>query len=197
MNLQEMTNDLVKWFKIRKNMYGILAWIGIIVLLAGDFHYWAGAIETVGAKENDDVDDEIIIEVTEGNYTITFEKLAPSSGSFAVGRPQTEDDSDMVPFEVKENACIGWVNLTGDGTGRPDLDLYILDPKGKVQASAASPEASEAAVIDEKSFKRGGPGTWIAKVDPYTGFNLQYSLDITIGYKIYENESCEGDACYD
>jgi hypothetical protein len=196
MNFQEMTNDVVKWFKIRKNMYGILAWIFIIFLLAGDFHYWAGAIETVDGKTIVPPPPQENVTV-EGDYTVAFETLGPTSGSFTFGRPNTEDDSDLVPFEVKENAAVIYINLTADGSGaRSDLDLYILDPSGKVQGSSASPEASEAAVVDAKSCKRGGAGTWNAKVDPYTGFNLQYTLDVTIGYKIYENESCDdGGVC--
>ncbi len=197
MDFQGIINDVSKWFRIRKNMYGVLAWIAIVFLLAGDFSYWAGAIEVADKTTDtgsDDDDDKII---PEGNFTVVFEKLPPVSGSFPVGRPQTQNDAAQHPFEVKADACIGWVNLTGSGVGRPDIDLYIMDPKGKVQASAATPEASESAIIKEKNFNRGGPGTWIAVVDPYSGFNLEYTLDITIGYKAYDNASCEDDICYD
>ena len=134
---------------------------------------------------------------TDENYTVTFETLPLASGSFVAGRPNTQDDSALVPFAVRENAFVIYVNLTGDGSIRPDLDLYVQDPSGKVQGSAASPEASENAVVDEKGCKRGGAGTWNAQVDPYTGLNLQYSVAITIGYKVYENASCEDGVCYE
>jgi len=197
MDIEMITKPLLAWFDNRKNLYGIAAFIGIIVLLAMDFSYYAEAIETVpfgsavpvdtgGADTNDT---EPIIT----NWTVVKEDVLSASGSVAIGRPNSDGDYQEHPFEVGDYAFTLYINLTGDGAVRPDFDLYLLGPSGKQVASAASAEASEHLVMDSKDLGRAGAGTFTAQVDPYSGVGLEYSITGTVIYHV--PEECEGGVC--
>ncbi len=188
MDLNSMLKPIMKWVKNKKNVYGTLGMIGIIVILAMDFQYWADhiAVAEIGGGET------TVPAPEEGEYEVVPKQVLSDSGSATFGRPNTQSDAVQYTFTIDENATFAVINVTHtSGVGRADIDLYILDPKGKQIASSASPEADESATIDEKKLKKSGPGQYTAVVDPYTGFNLAWNIEATVFYKV----SCEECVC--
>ncbi len=184
--------DVRKWFLAPKTIKGIAGMVVIVIVLALDFAYWAGAIKVTDLASGDD---EEIIEV---NVTYKIEKETPLDVTDSItipgliGEPSTS--VNFHPFTVKENASEAIFNLTLENYigARPDLDLYVYSPDGE-EFAAASESADETLTLSEKIMQRKGPGEWQAKVKAYSGWQLTYHLTGDIMYKLpMEEGEAEG-----
>lgn len=194
MDVNKIVKDVTNWFKIKKNMYGLLGFIAIIAILAMDFSYWAAHVSAIAYGEQEEI---AAPPLPAENYTIKAVEALNEEGYAPVPDAGTGAMAQEFEFVIEKNATKAIINLTHTGGGgiRPDLDLYIYDPKGKQVGSSASPEADESAVLDEKTLRRSGPGTYKAVVDPYTGVNIQFTITAVVYYKVPVNESCVGEVC--
>ncbi len=187
-----LVDDIIKWFKAPKTIKGIVGMIAIIILLAADFAYWAGAIDVDdqgGGSDGGGVEEEqngtLFLDVDD-IHTGTL--LIPSGGIII-----NEGNSiARHPFEVKENATLGYVNVSFQGTKlRPDFDLRVYGPDDSLVSESATEETDEVLELDEKDFNRTGPGTYVAEVENYSSLNIEYTLTIQIYIEIPIEESDE------
>jgi len=188
-----MTNlnykELKKYWNSSQNAkYMMVGFLGIILVIFGMYAAFKASPLPEGEKDGgpSDIPGDVIIM----NWTSVREEVLAGSGSFAIGRPNTESDAAQHPFEVNEHAYGLYINVTSTGgTARPDLDLYLEGPSGNQVGSSASGGADEALHMDEKDLARAGPGIYTALVDPYTGLNLEYTITGVVIYHIPENET--------
>ncbi len=206
-----LIDSIIKWFKAPKILYGIAGMIVIIIVLALDFAYWAGAIE-VGSTSNGSGggggDNEPVIP---DNYEETF------SGTLEHGRklysfqqwtndPRGEGEGEtynLYPVPIEYNVSEVQITSDGDG-GRPrldggdsnDIDLYLYAPGkeagGNFESTnpnyqMASPSIQEGISLDNLEI-----GNWTLRVDCYTGNGVDYMIEIKIFYP-QGNETEEGD----
>jgi hypothetical protein len=188
----ELIDNIIKWLFAPKTIKGIIGMAVIIGVLAGDFMWWAGqdlASASSGSTSNGDVDEEApwtYFRDLDGSYSGTLP--APSGGSYK-SQDVTVHYED---FEVKENATLGFVNVTPTGTNaRPDLDLRVYGPDGELVAESATEQADEYIELDYEDFNRTGPGMWIAEVDNYSSFNMGFTLTIQIDIRVPLEETDE------
>jgi hypothetical protein len=183
-------DEIIKWLKTPKTIRGIAGMVVIIIVLALDFAWWAGNIDVtasiIGAN-NDDGGEEVgeweyILDVDDSH---SDSLLLPSGGVIIIGGTSVKD----YPFEVKETAFSGFINVTASGThARPDLDLKVYGPDGSEVGSSATEQADEYVELDYKVFNRTGPGTYIAEVENYSTFNVDFTLTI----QVWNNVTVEG-----
>ncbi len=193
-----LADYLIKWFTTRKNLYSLIAFTLIMILLAANFSYWAGAIPTSddeGDKPDGDEEEEeevpwyYKLEVDE-SYSGTL--LLPSGGT--VKNPGVTVAYHDV--EVPENSTLGFFNVSVSGNAlRPDFDLRVYGPDGELVDQAATEAAEETLKIEYKVFNRTGAGTWRVEVDNYSSFNIGYTLTIQIHIRapVEDPEKKEGD----
>ena len=186
-----LIDSIIKWFKAPKTLYGIAGMIVIIIVLALDFAYWAGAIEvgsisTTGTveEENETIEwEEVLVYHDEQEDTI------PAPG---LGQINNDYTSKKYPFPVEENASKAEIITTHTGVSpRPDVDLYIFGPDGETVGSSAGSNAEEGVKLDEKVFEQHGTGNYIAEVRNFKNFNIQYRITIDVYYKVPANETGE------
>ncbi len=174
-------DEIIKWTRIKRNFYGVIAWMLIILLLAGDFAYWASAIDTdPPPKKKKVVPGEV-------NYTVIFEVPIDTSISIQFARPQTDSDSVEFSFPVNENATIGFINVTiWSGVLNPSMKVYLYDSIGNTIYMSQNAEIYVLIILDNKTLEAGGLGEWKIKVDPYSGINISFDTTVTIGYLVPE-----------
>ncbi|UCE39223.1 MAG: hypothetical protein JSW00_08410 [Thermoplasmata archaeon] len=180
-------DNIIKWFKTPKTQKGIAGMIVIVIVLALDFAYWAGAIEVTGMTSGSEGGEEG--EGAASNFTLELESeefsdslIAPSPLGLASIEGLQYNNHD---FEVKENGYEAYVNATvsgGSPSARPDLELIVYDADGHVVSEQRTEAANEVAKIEEHELNV--TGTWTARVENYSSFNIGYTLTIDIFYKI-------------
>jgi hypothetical protein len=191
-----IVDELMKWFTTKKNMYSLGAFVAIMLLLAWNFSYWAGAIDIQGSVigsvdgtgEEGEEENWVYELDVDDSHSGSF--LVPSGGVIVIVGTNTAE----YPFEVQETAGLGFVNVTMSGThARPDLDLRVYGPDGGVVGESTTSEADEHVELDEKDFNRTGPGTYRAEVENYSTFNVDYTLTIQIFIKVPIENVDEGE----
>ncbi len=186
-----LIDSIIKWFTAPKTLYGIAGMIVIIIVLALDFAYWAGAIDVGSPSSNAPVNGE--------NETIEYEEVLlyhdeqddsiPAPG---LGQINNEYTSKRYEFPVEENASRAEIITTHTGvTPRPDLDLYIFGPGGETVGSSAGSNAEEGVQLKEKDFEQYGYGNYVAEVRNFKNFNIQYRITIDVYYKVPVNATDE------
>lgn len=192
-----LTDYLTKWISTKKNLYGLVGFTLIMILLAMNFSYWAGAI-TLGGENNQnnlgggEEEEEPWMYQLDVDDSHSGTLLLPSGGT--VKNPGIT--IAYHEFEVRENATLGFLNVTPTGSNaRPDIDLRVYGPDGEMKMESATEGASESITLSEKLLNKTEPGIWLAEVDNYSSFNLDYTLTIQIYVKapIEETEKKEGD----
>lgn len=189
---------LLKWIKNKKNLYGLVGFTIIMMILAADFAFWAGEI-TINAAVAHGPDGETDSEEEPWMYQLDVDDshsgtlIAPSPlGAIRIeGLQYVRHD-----FEVKENATLGFVNVSVSGTKlRPDFDMVVFDPHGEVVVESKTEAAEEHIEIDYKVFNRTDPGIWYVEVENYSSFAIDYELTIQIHIRapIEDAEKKEGD----
>jgi len=186
-------DDFVKWFLKPKTLYGIAGMIGIIVLLAADFAYWASADLKYGSQDEVEVEEEEIeveteeVSVYHDEQTDTI--LVPGFG--IIGGSATTMTYD---FPVEDNATRATIITTNQGNNlRPDIDLYIYAPDGSEVGSSAGATADEAVELDYRDFERNGYGTYTAEVRNFSNVAVTYEIVIDVYKEVPVNQTEEGD----
>jgi len=192
---------IIKWFKAPKTLYGIAGMIVIIIVLALDFAYWAGAIE-IGSTSNGPGggggDDEV---------EIPDDYLETISGSLEHGRkvyafqqltndPRGEGEGEtynLYPVPIEYNVSEIQITSDGDG-GRPridggdsnDIDLYLYAPGneagGNFESTNPNYEGASQYIQEGISQDNLEIGNWTLRVDCYTGNGVQYTIDVVVSY---------------
>lgn len=191
-----LMDDIIKWFKAPKTIKGIAGMIVIIILLAVDFAYWAGAIEvtpyTPGSGGGGDQDG---IE----NYTIEKEVPLDQQDTITApgfGQPIPETYRDY-PFTIEENATEAIINVTLlDSLNGvflpPDLDLYVYGPGGDEIGMSATQGGDESVTLSNRTLEREGPGEYVATVKSYRGIQVTYQVTAEVFYMVpFEAEEGE------
>ena len=188
-----LMDDIVKWFSKPKTLYGIAGMIGIIIILAADFAYWAGAIDVV--DPNADVtqeEEEVVVETEEVNIyhdEQTDTILLPGFGQ--IGGSGTTITYD---FPVEDNATRATIITTNQGNNaRPDIDLYIYGPDGSEVANSAGSTADEAVELDYKDFERNGYGQYTAEVKNFSSPAVTYEIVIDVFKEMPVNQIDDGE----
>lgn len=187
-------DDIMKWFTKPKSLYGIAGMIGIVILLAADFAYWAGAIEVEefgGVADDEPVEGEEVemMEVNVYHDEQTDTILIPGFGQ--IGGSTT---TMTYPFPVEDNATRATVITTDAGNNaRPDIDLYIYGPDGSEVANSAGATADEAVELDYKDFERHGFGTYTAEVRNFSNLGATYTITIDVYKEVPLNQTEEGE----
>ena len=186
---------LLKWIKNKKNLYGLVGFTVIMMILAADFAYWAGEI-TINAAVATGPDDE-----SDGEDQIQWEEvlvyqfeqedtlMAPGFGVNKGG--QTTKSYD---FPVEENASRVEVTTTHTGNSiSPDVDLEVFGADGESAGSSGNQDAEEAVLLKERDFENHGFGTYRADVHNFRNIAITYKITIDVYYKVPANETDEGD----
>lgn len=208
-----MIDSIIKWFRAPKTIVGIAGMTAIIIVLALDFAYWAGAIDvatdTNGSNGNGD---GVEIEIPD-DYEETITDSLQRGRCIVPQVPDRNGEEEGVTYNLY-SVPVEWniseikIESDGDG-GRPrgdtgdtnDLDLYLYRP-GKDAGGdqedtspdyqAATPYINEILTIKKKSLEFGN---WTLRVDCYTsekGQNVDYTLHIQVTYA-RGNETEPGD----
>ncbi|MDG6220824.1 MAG: hypothetical protein QCI38_05175 [Candidatus Thermoplasmatota archaeon] len=192
MDIEKIMNDTMKWFKNPKTVKALAMYFGVTILLALDFAFWAGAIETIelGASPVDDViiDDGGDTE----NYTLFSKVLLEQSGSGGIMSGSSGATSTIVDFVVDEGCTRLLVNLTVSSSRlRPDYDLHVTSPDGKSYA-AATETANEQLEVVAKGNGTLPAGTWKCELI-YWSATLGSTWELTaVGWFM---EECGDDGC--
>lgn len=186
-----LIDNIIKWFKAPKTLYGIAGMIVIIIVLALDFAYWAGAIEVGSFSTGETVEEENETVEWEEVLVYTFEQedtiLAPGFGQVS-----NSNTAKIYEFPVEENASKAEIITTHTGNAiRPDVDLYIYGPDGEQVGSSAGSNAEEGVQLDERDFERNGYGNYVAEVRNFSNIAITYKITIDVYYKIPANETSE------
>jgi hypothetical protein len=190
-----LVDYFMNWFSTKKNLYSLGVFIALMVLMAYTFAFWAGEISiqdaivgSAGGSEGEgEVENWAYELVTDDTHTGSL--LVPSGGVIIIVGTNTAEH----PFDVNESAGLGYINVTASGTHlRADLDLRVYGPDGDVVGESATEQADEYVELDERDFNRTGPGTYIAEVENYSTFNVEYTLTIQIYNKVPIEEDEEG-----
>ena len=186
-----LVDDIIKWFMKPKTIQGIAGMVVIIIVLALDFAYWAGAIDvssitTGGTQEavNETVE---MIEVVGYHFEQEDTIIAPG-----LGRLNNDFTSIRYTFPVENNASMATIITTHTGNNiRPDVDLYVYAPSGEQIGSSADASAEEAVKLDDKDFERHGPGSYIAEVVNFSNLAITYVITIDVYYEVPANATAE------
>ena len=189
-----LVDFLTKWISTKKNMYSIVGFTVIMLVLAADFAYWAGAIDvnTVvnGSQSQEEEENltewqEVLVYQFEQEDTI----MAPGFG--VIGGSSTTRSYD---FPIEENASRAEIITTHTGNSlSPDVDLEVFGADGESAGSSGNQDAEEAVLLDEKDFNRHGVGTYRADVHNFRNLAVTYTITIEVYYKFPANETEEGD----
>lgn len=197
-----LIDNIIKWFKAPKTLYGIAGMIVIIIVLALDFAYWAGAIEVGSATSGsggggggeepevpDDYDVTISGNLEHGRKMYAFQQLTNDPRGEGEG-----ETYNLYPVPVEANISEIQIVSDGDG-GRPridggdsnDIDLYLYAPEKEAGGNFEStdPDHEAATPYIEEAIKISRPlelGNWTLRVDCYTGNNVQYNIQIQVFY---------------
>jgi hypothetical protein len=186
-------DDILKWFMKPKTLYGIVGMIGIIIILAADFAYWAGAID-VKPFGDEEIEEEVeeIIETEEVN--IFHDEKTDTIYAPGLGQINNDFTSKQYPFTVEDNASRATIITTNQGNNfRPDIDLYIYGPDGSEVASSAGATADEAVEIDYKDFERHGYGQYTAEVRNFSNLAVTYEIVIDVFKEMPVNQTGDGE----
>ncbi|UCE73562.1 MAG: hypothetical protein JSV56_11120 [Methanomassiliicoccales archaeon] len=199
-----LIDDIIKWLMAPKTLKGIAGMIVIIIVLALDFSYWAGAIDVSdisnGSSEGDedeetdlpeDYDSGVITDsLPHGRNLVAFQQM--------VGDPRGEGEGETYKlYPVPVEANITKINIESDGDGggaridggdRNDIDLYLYSPEKEAGGDfdttdpdyeGASPYITEAITVKKKAIDLGN---WTLRVDCYTGNDVSYTIQIQVFY---------------
>jgi hypothetical protein len=188
-----LIDDILKWFMKPKSIYGIVGMIGIIIILAADFAYWASAIDVIDPNANVVVEEEeIVVETEEVNIyhdEQTDTILLPGFGQ--IGGSAT---TITYIFPVEDNATRATIITTNQGNNaRPDIDLYIYAPDGKEVGSSAGASADEAVELDSRVFERNGYGDYTAEVVNFSSPAVTYKIEIDVFKEVPVNQTDDGE----
>lgn len=185
-------DDVIKWFMAPKTIKGIAGMVIIIIVLALDFAYWAGAIKVTDLASGEE---EVVVEV---NETIEFEVwhfeeestlLIPGGGILI-----NDFTSDSYPFPVNENASNATIKTTHTGNNpKPDVDLALFGPSGEEIPHTNGPDAEETIKLKDRDFERYGYGDYTVEVRNYSSFRVQYKITIDVYYAPLNTTSEEGE----
>lgn len=187
-----LMDDIIKWFRKPKTLYGIAGLVAIVIILAADFAYWAGAIDVLEPSSDvTDVEEEIEVETEEVN--IYHDEQTDTI--YAPGFNYIINDYTAVqyPFTVEDNATRATVITTNQGNNfRPDVDLYVYGPDGNEVSRSAGSTADEAVQLDYKDFEREGYGQYTAEVRNYSNIAITYEIVIDVYKEMPVNQTEEG-----
>jgi len=189
-----MDEFLLKWIKNKKNLYGLVGFTIIMMILAADFAYWAGAINVSGPVEGAQAEEEDGEQIQwEEVLVYHFEQedtlMAPGFG--VIGGSSTTKSYD---FPVEENASKAEITTTHTGTNlSPDVDLEVFGADGESAGSSGNQDAEEAVLLKERDFENHGFGTYRADVHNFRNIAITYKITIDVYYKVPANETNEGD----
>ena len=174
-------DKLMKWLKKPRTLQGLAAIVAVVLLLYLDFWFWdtrnlggsAAAVDTADVEQSND--------------TFQWQETETRTGTIAGGGPGTVVPNTEEPFDVNETV----VEITVDLSWTPqitDLDLAVEDPSGGEKCSSGNPPGeSEHCTVKQRSVENGGPGTWVAVIDPFFAVSTTYTLDITLTYQVGGN----------
>ena len=186
-----MIEPIIKWFKTPKTLQGIAGMIVIVIVLALDFAYWAGAIavETDTLEQTGEEPEEVTEWMEEVTYHFEQEDTIYAPGFGFVNNEYTSKQYD---FPVEENASKAEIITTHTGSHpSPDIDLYIIGPDGEEFTYSADTSAEEGVKLDEKDFEKHGYGMYTADVRNFRGVAVTYKITIDVYSKVPANETSE------
>jgi hypothetical protein len=205
---------LSKWIKTQKNLYGVAGFIVIMIILAMNFSYWAGAIKINDSENGDKVlEDDDIMQLPEdydsgvisdslahGRHLVAFQQI--------IGDPRGEGEGqtyNLYPVPILTNITKLEIVTDGDGGGsridggdRNDIDIYLYAPEkeagGDFESTDPDYEGATPTIKESISIKRDSLdfGNWTLRVDCYTGTNVAYTVQVQVFYG-RENKTEEGD----
>lgn len=186
-------DDIIKWFKKPKNIYGVVGMAGIMIILAADFAYWAGAIDVIPLGEEEA--EEVVEEVTETEeVNIYHDEQTDTIMAPGLNIINNDFTSKRYTFPVEDNASRATIITTDQGNNfRPDVDLYIYGPDGSEVASSADATADEAVELDYKDFENKGYGTYTAEVRNFSNLAITYKIEIDVFKEMPVNQTGEGE----
>lgn len=113
------------------------------------------------------------------NETITV----PANGGLSTGAvpDQYGTAERSLTLAGKESLLDVAARFATTTAGKSDLDLYLLDPAGRVIASSTTPYESEEVRLQAEQVKALGPGTYTVRVDVYSGVGTRFDLDVLKG----------------
>jgi hypothetical protein len=197
-----VAEELSKWFMKPKNQKGMIVFTIIMIVLALDFAYWAGAIDVIffdSDGRGDDVDEEIAIPedydsdvisdtLVHGRKLYAFQQLGDDPRGEAEG-----ETYNLYSFPVETNNSE--VQIVSDGDpGRPridtgdrnDIDLYIYAPGkdagGDFEGTDPDHESATSSIQEAITERLRIPGNWTLRVDCYTGEDVSYTVQIQVFY---------------
>ena len=197
-----LKDDLTKWLKKPKNQQGMVVFIVLIIILALDFAYWAGAIDvgtfgSDGDGDGDEVDEEIPDDYDSG---IISDSLVHGRKMYAFQQlmddPRGEGEGEtynLYPVPIETNTSEVQIVSDGDG-GRPridggdrnDVDLYLYAPDkeagGDFESTDPDYQGASASIQEAISERIRIPGNWTLRVDCYTGEDVAYTIQIQVFY---------------
>lgn len=204
-----LIDDIIKWFKAPKTIKGIVGMIAIIIVLALDFAYWAGAIDVTtitNGSDGDDGGDEVEIP---DDYQTTYPGSLPRGSYLAPQIPDPRGEAEgttynLYPVEILTNITEVMITSSGDG-GRPrpdggdknDIDLYLYAPDkdagGDLDSTSPDHQAATQYLAEVLPLSRVREyGNWTLRVDCYTGSDVTYTIDVQVTYA-RANETAEDD----
>ena len=197
-----LKDDLSKWFKKPKNQKGFIVFIVIIIILALDFAYWAGAIDvTFFGSDGGGGEEEVVVEIPD-NYDSgeISDSLAHGRQMYAFQQvtadPRGEGEGEtynLYPVPIETNNSEVQIVSDGDG-GRPrvdggdrnDIDLYLYAPDkeagGDFESTDPDYQGASASIQEAISERIRIPGNWTLRVDCYTGEDVAYTIQIQVFY---------------
>jgi len=200
---------IIKWFKSPKSLQGIAGMIVIVIVLAMDFAYWAGAIEVdtapTGSNGGGNGGNEVVLPE---NYTETISDSLEHGRMIATRIPHPQGEGEGVtynlytfPVEINRSEIIivsdgdAGSPPRADGGDRNDIDLYLYEPgkdaSGDFDSTDPDYEAATAYIQEALTEDDLDPGNWTLRVECYTGNNFQYTVEIQVLYSEL-NEGEEG-----
>ncbi len=204
-----LIDNIIKWFKAPKTLYGIAGMIVIIIVLALDFAYWAGAIDVgstgSGSGENGDGEE---VEIPDDYLDAFSDSL--ERGSYRrpmIPDPRGEEEGvtyNLYTFPIEINRSE--ITITSDGDpgspprgdsgDRNDIDLYLYRPgndaSGDLETTNPDYQAATPYIAEKFEDDDLDPGNWTLRVDCYTGSNVQYDIEIVVTYSLGNETDEEG-----
>ncbi|UCG68144.1 MAG: hypothetical protein JSV09_09975 [Thermoplasmata archaeon] len=204
-----LIDSIMKWLVAPKTLQGIAGMTVIIIVLALDFAYWAGAIDVDSLDTGSGGEGEVEEVELPDDYLDTFSDTL-ERGSYRrpmVPDPRGEEEGvtyKLYPFPIEINRSE--VTITsdgdpgspprGDGGDRNDIDLYIYRPgndaSGDLDSTSPDHQAATQYIAEVLNEDDLDPGNWTLRVDCYTGSNVQYDIEIVVTYT-KGNETDEGE----
>jgi hypothetical protein len=207
-----LMDNFMKWFMAPKTLKGIAGMIVIIIVLALDFAYWAGAIDVMDMSgDTGGGGGEVEVELPDN-----FEESI--SGNLDHGRklwalapmnhPQGEGEGEtynLYPVEILINTSELVITSDGDpgspprgdGGDRNDLDLYLFaegnDAGGNFDSTDPDHTAATATIQEQLTQRNLDAGNWTLRVECFTGDSVSYTIDIQITYSAGNETEEEGE----